>query len=462
MFKRLIISFTILFIFISIYFAYTSITFTSEILDDLETKNAKRLVYIVLDKNSLLDDKALIKLKSILGGEVFLYNKEGEILISTLKKGIPEELKKLTHEEIKQLSTGPIIKKLQLHGMKYRFIIFKANLSPEISTYFGLLLPAITEEKIQRSLITGLIYTSFAGLMFMLVVSWLLSRSITQPLEDLVENTKQIGKGNWSIKIKEKGPPEVKTLARALNEMSKEVRDYQQRLIEAERLSTAAQLVASIAHEIKNPLTSLKLAAEILTELTKDNQILEKRAELVLKETIRLEKILQNMLSRTKKIEIVRKIIDVNQIITEVVEVAKTQFQAKKQKLELKLSNEPLKIAADPEKIKQVLWNLLNNACEATPEKGKITIKTLSQNGNVEIWIEDSGPGIPEEKIKDLFRPFYSTKPNGTGLGLAVSKQIVLFHGGELLLENKEGGGARARIVLPRLKESQDSNDKPS
>ncbi|OAG28507.1 sensor histidine kinase [Thermodesulfatator autotrophicus] len=456
MFKRLIIAYFFLFLFISIYFAYTSISFTSEIIDELETKNTKKLVYIVLDQNKELNDKAILSLKRIIGGEVFLYNKQGKLLLSSLEKeNLPSNLKVLSKEETENLKRGPLVKKININNKKYRFILFEANLTKDISAYFGILLPTTTEEQIKENLIFGLIYTSFAGLVFMLVVSWIFSRSITQPLEELAEETKQIGRGKWK-EIPEKGPREVKSLAQALNQMAKELKEYQQRLLEAERLSTTAQLAASIAHEIKNPLTSLKLASEILCELAKDNPILYKKAQMVLAETERLEKILQNMLAKTKKIEVVRQVVDINSLVKEVTQMAINQFKARKQKLLVELTEKNLKVSADPEKIKQVLWNILNNAWEATPEGGEVWVHTELTDKGAEIIVEDTGPGIPEDKVKDLFRPFYSTKPGGTGLGLAVSRQIILFHGGELLLENRPEGGARVRIILPPLLESQE------
>ncbi len=450
MFKRFIISFSALIVFISAYFAYTSITFTQEILDTLEKKQTARLVKFVLEEGNWLDEKVLIRLRRALGGEIFIYAKDGSLLATTLQKNlISKELAQIPSSYLKKLSNGPIVRKINFLGQRYRFVIFEAQISQDISSYFGLLLPAINEQVIQKRLMIGLIYTAFSGLVFMLVVSWLLSRSFTQPIEELVIAIQKVSKGKKPQKIEEKGPAEVRTLAKAFNEMTQKLHEYQQRLIETERLATAAQLTASIAHEIKNPLTSLKLAAEILREFLKDDEALARRAELILKETTRLEKILENMRTRTRKIEIIRKKVDLNQLIQEVVEIAQPQFEARKQKLNTYLFQKPIIAEIDPEKIKQVLWNLLNNALEVTPPGGEIKISTSTKEGKAIITIEDSGPGIPEENIKDLFRPFYTTKPKGTGLGLAISRQIILFHGGEITLENLPEGGACAKVVLP-------------
>ncbi|NPA48568.1 MAG: HAMP domain-containing histidine kinase [Thermodesulfobacteria bacterium] len=463
MFKRFIISFSALIIFISAYFAYTSITFTKEILDELESRQAVRLVSFVLDKGNLLDEKGLLRLQRMLGGEVFVYSKAGDLLATTMDRGlVPDSLRKIPPKILEKISQKPVVQKISFAGETYRFVLFEAQISEGISGYFGLLLPTVLEQKIQKRLMFGLIYTAFSGLVFMLVVSWFLSRSFTQPLEELVDLTKKIAEGKWTERVEAKGPPEVRTLARAFNEMSSKLHEYQQRLIETERLATAAQLTASIAHEIKNPLTSLKLGAEILREFLKDDPALARRAELIFKETLRLEKILENMRARTRKIEIVRRKIDLNTLTREVVEIATPQFEARKQKLRLELAKEPLLVEIDPEKMKQVLWNLLNNALEVTPEGGEVIVKTRAGENGYEIVVEDSGPGIPEEKIKDLFRPFYTTKPEGTGLGLAISKQIVLFHGGELILENRPEGGARARVILPPAAEARKSARKPA
>ncbi len=463
MFKRFILSFSALIVFISAYFAYTSITFTQEILDELETRQTVKMVSFVLDEKNFLDEKSLLRLKRLLGGEVFLFSKTGELLTSTLeKKQLPKDLLRLPPSLLEEISReNPVVRKISFAKETYRLVLFEARIAEGISGYFALLLPTTLEQKIQKNLIFGLIYTAFSGLVFMLVVSWFLSRSFTQPLEELVDFTKKIAQGKWTQRVQLKGPPEVRALARAFNEMSSQLYEYQQRLVETERLATAAQLTASIAHEIRNPLTSLKLAAEILQEFLKDDPALSRRAQLIFQETLRLEKILENMRQKTRKIEIVRRETDLNALTKQVAEIAAPQFEARKQKLRLLLASGPLWAKIDPEKIKQVLWNLLNNAHEATPEGGEIVVRTTTGEKGHEIIIEDSGPGFPEEKIKDLFRPFYSTKPEGTGLGLAISKQIVLFHGGELILENRSGGGARARIILPPAKESQNSTDRP-
>ncbi len=196
MFKRFILSFSALIVFISAYFAYTSITFTKEILDELETRQAARLARFILEQDNILDEKTLIRLKRTLGGEVFVYAKDGTLLATTMEKNLlTDELKKIAPPYLEQLSSGPLVHKLNLLGQRYRLVLFEAQLTKDISAYFGLLLPASMEEKIQKNLIIGLSYTAFSGLVFMLVVSWLLSRSFTQPLEELVVAIKDVGQG---------------------------------------------------------------------------------------------------------------------------------------------------------------------------------------------------------------------------------------------------------------------------
>ena len=460
MFRRFIFYFFLLILFISIYFAYTSVTFTTKVLDSIAAQEATRLVAMALEEGNVLDERVLNRLRKLLGGEVFVYSKSGALLASTYKGSLPEDLKQLTPEDLEALKQGPVVKKVSLGGQIYRQVLFEARISKEISCYFGLLLPTTFEQRVKRELTVGLVYTAFCGLVFMVVVSWFLSRSVTKPLEELAAVVRKMGGGSFPGKVPVKGPPEVRALAQAFNEMTERLQEYQQRLIESERMATAAQLAASMAHEIKNPLTSLRLAAELLCTLLADQPELAKRAEVILREATRLENIVQNMLKRTRRLDLHLQETDLNKLAQEVVESASYQIKARGQMVSLELAENPVVAWADPEKIKQVIWNLLNNASEVTPKGGLIKIRTEEvDDDRVAVIIEDSGPGVPEDRLKELFKPFYTTKPEGTGLGLAISRQIILLHGGELILENREEGGARAKVILPRPRPQERSED---
>ncbi len=452
MYKRFILFFSFLIIFISIYFAYTSISFTSRIIDSLETKQVARLAEFLLQKGNFLDEEVLARLQRMMGGEVFIYRVDGTLLASTLKGKCPARLNAISPNTLKSLKKGQaVVEKLRLKEQNYRLVLFYTKLSPDISCIFGLLLPTTFEDRVQRELFFGLSYTAFSGLVFMLIVSWYLSRWITKPLEELVVITKELARGNLSIRAPEKGPPEVRELAKALNEMARQIQEFQQRLVESERLATAAQLAASLAHEIKNPLTSLRLAAEFLQELLQDQPELAKRAQVITRESKRLERILQRMLERTKKIELKKTPCDLNRLISEVLEGARLQLSARGQKLKLDLAQPAPVALVDGERIKQVLWNLLNNASEATPKGGEIIIRTKNLSPEeVALVVEDTGPGVKEEDLKKLYKPFYTTKKGGTGLGLAISRQIIILHGGQLFFENRPEGGLRVTVTLPR------------
>lgn len=463
MYTRFIIFFSLLVVFISVYFAYTSISFTSKIINALETRQVARLAQVLLQRGNFLDEEVLARLQRMMGGEVFIYRTDGLLLASTLKN-CPSKLAKIPADVLKRLKRGePVVNELRLKGRVYRLVLLYTRLSEDISCICGLLLPATFETKVKKELVFGLSYTTFSGLVFMLIVSWYLCRWITSPLEKLVQTTRKLAHGNLAIRAPEKGPPEVRELAQALNDMSHKLHEYQQRLIETERLATAAQLAASLAHEIKNPLTSLRLAAELLSELLKDQPELAARAELIMRESKRLEGILQRMLERTRKVELHKAPCNLNDLVQEVMETAKLQFKARRQQLALDLATPPPLTMADAERLKQVLWNILNNASEATPQGGQIIIRTHNRSPEeVALIVEDSGPGVPEEDLNKLYKPFYTTKKDGTGLGLAISRQIVLLHGGQLLFENRKEGGLKVTVILPRLPVQSEGKAPPS
>ncbi len=453
MYRQFLISFAALLVFISIYFAYTSISFSSDIIEALENEHISRLARFMIQNDNLLDARTLTKLKYIMKGEAFVYRVDGKLLASTTKK-FPPTLQKLSSSILEEVYQGHIVTEKVLFNQKsYRFVLFYTHLNRDIACIVGFLLPTEFDKKVQKELIFGFSYMAFCGLVFSLVVSWLLTRWITAPLKQLVQVTKLMARGDLTVKAPEKGPPEIKQLAQALNEMASQLHEIQQKMIENERMAVAAQLASSMAHEIKNPLTSLRLAGELLVDLLRDQPELAKRAELIMQESKRLEDIIQNMLSQTKKLSLKRDQTDINQVITEVVGLAQYQIKKRGQKIRLLLTEKPLYTRGDKERLKQVLWNLLNNASEATPPGGEIIIRSQEdvEQDTVSFSVEDQGPGVLEEELSKLYKPFYTTKKHGTGLGLAIARQIVILHGGQIDFANRLEGGLRVTVTLPRL-----------
>lgn len=223
----------------------------------------------------------------------------------------------------------------------------------------------------------------------------------------------------------------------------------------AQKLSALGQLSASMAHEIKNPLSSIKGTAEILLdEFPKDHPKRE-FVEILLKETTRLNNTVEEVLQFSRRDlpgKGKKNIPDepLSQVIERVTNLLGSQLRKKS----ISLSMTGWEIGKDlpvvGEKLSQVFLNILLNAIDATPPKGEIIITTTKLDNGYSVSIKDNGPGIPDELKDKIFDPFYSTKDGGTGLGLSISKKIIESYSGTLTLSNAESGGVCFTVFLPK------------
>jgi two-component system sensor histidine kinase PilS (NtrC family) len=238
-----------------------------------------------------------------------------------------------------------------------------------------------------------------------------------------------------------------------LMEMEREVK-------RVENLAMLGELAAGVAHEIRNPLASISGSIQVLNDsLSKEKAHVNNRLmEIVLREVDRLNHLVSDFLQFARPQRSKIEEFDLNKLIKDTLYLFQTS-QKWSQKLKVEANFErPLKITSDPQQLKQVLWNVFMNACEAMPNGGTVRVSTErgpcspdSKNARreVRIKVEDTGPGIDPSVIDDMFKPFSTAKKDGSGLGLAIVKKIVENLGGEVSGYNLQGGGAAISIVLP-------------
>ncbi len=214
-----------------------------------------------------------------------------------------------------------------------------------------------------------------------------------------------------------------------------------------EKLAAIGQLSASIAHELRNPLASIKSSFEMLKEGSLPAETMNRLMEIAINEMERLNKIVADFLtySNPKPAEFAR--FNLSNIINELIDMHKT---IQEDITFHKDVQENINIIADEQKIRQLLWNLLLNAIEAVSEKeGHIHVSLKRADHSIEIRIKDNGTGIKKEEIDKIFYPFYSTKDKGTGLGLAIAYRIVEEHKGKIEVVSEEGQGTEFIITIP-------------
>lgn len=228
----------------------------------------------------------------------------------------------------------------------------------------------------------------------------------------------------------------------------------EEQLRRAERLSTIGELSASLAHEVRNPLGSIRGTAEILKEDFHPEDPKYEFFEILLKETVRLNRVVEDFLNLARPQPSIIGSCDVLEELENVITLVSAEAKNRKIQLDLKSDALPV-VLGDREKLRQAFLNLVLNGLQATPPGGSVAIRVRSPHGDngsdsmVAIEFADTGKGIPAEEIGRIFEPFFTTKEDGTGLGLATTKRIVEKHGGRVEVESEPGHGAAFKIFLP-------------
>ena len=227
----------------------------------------------------------------------------------------------------------------------------------------------------------------------------------------------------------------------------------QQRAARAERLGEMVTLTGGLAHEIKNPLSTISLNLQLLEEdldpRDPNHQRVTRRLHTVQKEAGRLRETLDEFLRFAGKMELDRKPTDINTLLDELLDFFAPQAQLQRVQLRLKKSHTPLVANIDQRLVKQTVLNLMINAVQAMPSGGELILSATGDDRWAKIDVIDTGTGIPPESMANIFKAYYSTKKGGTGLGLAIAHRVAAEHGGMLTVRSEVGKGTDFTLALP-------------
>lgn len=254
---------------------------------------------------------------------------------------------------------------------------------------------------------------------------------------------------------------ELERTARGLEESYRKLQSQadliigiEEQLRRAERLSALGELSAVLAHEIRNPLGSIRGTAEILRDDFRPGDRKYEFLEILLKETDRLNGVVEDFLGLARPVQVERETCDLMAELREVVALASREASAAGVRLEL-VERELPAVRGDREKLRQVFLNLILNGVQASPRGGSLTIAAAllpardESPAAVELFFADSGQGIPAEILPRIFEPFFTTKDGGTGLGLAIAQKIIESHGGSIAVTSEPGRGTTFTVRLP-------------
>ena len=243
------------------------------------------------------------------------------------------------------------------------------------------------------------------------------------------------------------------SLYRNLEEVHQELKETQTFLIHLEKMVALGEMSTTIAHEIKNPLTSIGGFARRLDRTVPEGSQEKKYSETIIKEVSRLERILNDLLKYTREESLIFKELDLRDILEESLSMVTEEILSGRIQLVKEYGEEIPKIIGDSHQLKQTFFNLINNACQAIKEKGTLSVRvhSFSKNGSscVKVEVEDTGKGIDPENLHNIFNPFYSTKESRLGLGLPIVHRIITSHRGQIEVDNRPGTGVKFIITFP-------------
>lgn len=242
----------------------------------------------------------------------------------------------------------------------------------------------------------------------------------------------------------------LETIARSVGQVVEQVQAREHELLRREQLAATGQLAAGFAHELRNPLTSIKLLVQSGINEKGEGVLSASDVVILTHEFSRLETLAQTFLDFARPPRPQRRMMDLGALIDQTVRLATPRAEQQQSALTWDRPSTPIPTNIDPDQIRQVLLNLVLNALDALGHGGRLEVAVVDGDNQVAIEVRDSGPGVPADLAERIFEPFFSTKEAGTGLGLAVCNRIVEFHDGSLRHFRTPDGITVFQVVLPR------------
>lgn len=277
---------------------------------------------------------------------------------------------------------------------------------------------------------------------------------ITRPLRRLQSATEELTRGNWTVQVKESRFSPLNDLIVSFNGMIRELEQNRNRLVQAEKESAWREMARVLAHEIKNPLTPIRLSLERVEQKFKSGSkkvasVMESASQVIREEIDNLESF-ANEFSRFARLpEAAFSLYDLNEQLVEIVEPYHNQVE-----IQLQLDDQLPFIHADRSQMKQVFTNIIQNSIQSMDNGGHIAVTSQNDNGTIAVSVEDNGLGIAAEDLEQIFEPYFTRKKKGTGLGLAIVKRIVKNHNGSISVKSTTGKGTEITLHFLNFEET--------
>jgi signal transduction histidine kinase len=305
------------------------------------------------------------------------------------------------------------------------------------------------------------------GILVGSLASIVLARRIARPIQAIMQGVAAVGRGDFGSRIEVVSGDELGQLSKAFNEMSTQlarVRDLEERLRRADRLAALGTMAAGIAHDIRNPLTSILIFSQLMSLHHDDPDVREKFNRVVPRELERVQAVIEDMMELARPATVHREPVSINELLTQVLELYEGQASGQSIKIAREYDQDLPLCMADRKRLHRCFSNIVSNAIQAMPSGGDLSLRTslasttlLANSGHpdprpepvVQVAVSDTGQGIPADRLSRIFDPFFTTKEKGMGLGMAITHRIVEDHKGTIDVQSEEGLGTTFTVHLP-------------
>lgn len=430
--------------------------YMARLLDSRIKTEAARVSDILFAYRFMLNSIYLKRLGKVIEGQIALIDHTGRIIGASFEK---KEYRAFSHiaepsairNAHQEAVSGQVIRKIKKNGHPFLLVTRYMTISDATpAVYIAILTPLDDLENAKRRIIMQMIYSAAPALAAAFIAAGGFIRKVTSFFNKILSATQKIADGQFTTRVAPSAITSLNMLAVSINKMAARLMEYEKKIIDAARLKSSSQITAAMAHEIKNPLSGMKMLAQVIEKQPGQDPQRLKTVQALINEINRVDRLVSdlNTLAAPPKYSFAKVLPEapLNDIITAI----QPKLSHLNIRLDCDIDSPGHGILLDNDKVKQVLWNLMINGAQSMPQGGRILVSMgpCRSGEEIEYRIKDEGPGIGEQNIEDLFQPFYTTKKEGIGIGLHVSRQIARAHNGRLELTDT-GNGTLAILAIP-------------
>jgi signal transduction histidine kinase len=448
---RIVVPFVLVTLFTTTLAAVVALTVASGTLRGRERERLLGAAGVIAKSDLAINPAIVRSLRQLTGFDVITFSHTGEVLTTTFDQAgqadVIGRVKAGTgNGTVREVNGSPI---LNIDcGFPCFVVVRRLETRPDVQV--ALVSNTSELSAATRSITRAIVITAALSIFLMALVTRAVAQRVTAPIDRLVGFVKEVAPSG-SHRRAHVRKDEIGRLASAFNDMLDRLDASQEALIRSEKLALAGLLAARVAHDIRNPLSGIKMQTQLLRASLANDPEQAAAADAVLHDIDQVESVIRDLLELARPGELKLAATPINAVLSDVVRQMGPQLAYRKISVDLALDGRISLISIDLDRLRQALLNVISNAADAMPSGGRIAISTRRNPEEDAITVEicDEGTGIPAELLDRVFDPFVSTKRDGVGLGLVNAKAVVESHGGRISLHRREPKGTCASIVLP-------------